>query len=328
MPLFDGSVTDLLSPLLDALDSRLDLASGEAERLFHGRGHCFPGLEAVTLDWLPPVLLVTLFAPLPDELQSRLVAHCRRRYPQLSGLAIQRRFESGAPTELAYGSLPDQHVVTEGGLRFGLKLGRNQNTGLFLDMREGRRWVREQAQGRRVLNLFAYTCAFSVAAVAGEARRVVNLDMSRGALEQGRSNHRLNAQDTRDVHFLPHELFRSWGKVRKLGPYDLVIIDPPSFQKGSFVATKDYQRVLRRLPELLAPGAEVLACLNDPAIGPEYLIEQMATLCPECRFVERLANPASFPEADAQKGLKVMRFAYAGDGQERMARQAQQMQQQ
>src|SRR3546814_21000772 len=109
-------------------------------------------------------------------------------------------------------------------------------------MRYVRRWVQEQAQGKRVLNLFAYTCGFSVAAIAGGAEHVVNLDMASAALTRGRENHRLNGHDLSRVSFLGHELFKSWGKVRKLGPYDLIIIDPPSFQQGSFALTRELGR--------------------------------------------------------------------------------------
>ena len=159
-----------------------------------------------------------------------------------------------------------------------------------------------------MLNLFAYTCGFSVAAIAGGAEDVVNLDMSRAALARGRDNHRLNGHDLGRVGFLGHELFKSWGKVRKSGPYDLIIIDPPSFQKGSFALTQDYAKILRRLPELLAEGGTVLACVNDPGIGAEFLIEGMAEQAPGLTFVERLENPPEFPEVVEGGGLKALVF--------------------
>jgi 23S rRNA (cytosine1962-C5)-methyltransferase len=168
--------------------------------------------------------------------------------------------------------------------------------------------VREQAKGQRVLNLFAYTCGFSVAAIEGGAEHVVNLDMARGALSRGRDNHRLNGHDLSGVTFLGHDLFKSWAKVINNGPYDLVIIDPPSFQKGSFLLTKDYQRVLRRLPELLTAQGTVLACMNDPAFGEDFLIDGVTREAPGLHFVQRLANPPEFPDVDPQSGLKALVF--------------------
>ena len=110
------------------------------------------------------------------------------------------------------------------------------------------------------------------------------------------------------VSFLGHDLFKSWGKVIGKGPYDLVIIDPPSFQKGSFLLTKDYQRVLRRLPELLSPQGTVLACMNDPAFGADFLIDGVTREAPSLRFEQRLENPPEFPDADVECGLKALVF--------------------
>jgi 23S rRNA (cytosine1962-C5)-methyltransferase len=91
----------------------------------------------------------------------------------------------------------------------------------------------------------------------------------------------------------------------------LVIIDPPSFQKGSFLLTKDYQRVLRRLPELLSADGTVLACMNDPALGPGFLIDSVMREAPSLRFEQRLDNPPEFPDADVECGLKVLVFRRA-----------------
>ena len=206
------------------------------------------------------------------------------------------------------GAVPEPHVVEEDGLKFLVHVLRGQNHGLFLDMAEGRRWVREQARrqpGLKVLNLFAYTCGFSVAALAGGAGRVVNLDMSRGAISIGQQNHRLNALDA-GATFLPHDLFTTWGKIGRGGPYDLIVVDPPSYQKGSFVATKDYARLLRRLPDLLMPGGQVLLCLNAPELGSAFLHDAMREHAPELSFVRRLDNPPVFADVDPERALKVL----------------------
>jgi 23S rRNA (cytosine1962-C5)-methyltransferase len=230
------------------------------------------------------------------------------QHSQAQTLLLQHRYLLDSTVELLRGEAVDECVVSERGLRYKLDLGKKQNNGLFLDMRYGRDWVRANAQGTRVLNLFAYTCGFSVAAIEGGAEHVVNLDMASSALSRGRDNHRLNGHDLGRVSFLGHELFKSWGKVKKLGPYDLVIIDPPSFQKGSFALTRDYQKILRRLPELLTEQGVVLACVNDPGIGPDFLIQGMAAEAPELKFEQRLENPPEFADIDPDAGLKAMVF--------------------
>ncbi|MGR5326867.1 class I SAM-dependent methyltransferase [Photobacterium damselae] len=306
-------------PSLEAhLLSSLATPPSEVRRLFHGRGRCWQGLEQITVDYLQGQVLVSLFKePEPEFLQGlyamleNLVSQPQWQQSGATSLLLQHRDRQGSSLEVIWGDLREYQDVIESGLTYKLDLGRNQNNGLFLDMRYGRDWVREQANGKRVLNLFAYTCGFSVAAIAGGAEHVVNLDMAKSALSRGRDNHHLNQHDLKKVSFLGHELFKSWGKVRKLGPYDLIIIDPPSFQKGSFALTKDYQKILRRLPELLTEKGTVLACVNDPSISSQFLIDGMAQEAPSLQFIERLDNPPEFKDIDPEGGLKALVFKSA-----------------
>ena len=300
-----------LATLHALLEAALHEPPAEARRLLHGRGRRWPGLEQITVDWLQGVLLVSLFrAPATGELEElrRRLAELGAQWPTLR-ILLQHRYTADSQAEWLQGEPLEQLRIDEDGLGYLIDLGRRQNSGLFLDMRYGRRWVRANAQGKRVLNLFAYTCGFSVAALAGGAERVVNLDMARAALSRGRDNHRLNGHELSRVEFLDHDLFKSWGTLRKRGPFDLLIIDPPSLQKGSFALGPDYPRVLRRLPQLLASGGQVLACLNDPATGPDFLIEAMQREAPQLRFVERLDNPPEFADIDPDAALKVLLFA-------------------
>ncbi|SFD92202.1 class I SAM-dependent methyltransferase [Paracidovorax konjaci] len=164
----------------------------------------------------------------------------------------------------------------------------------------------------KVLNLFAYTCAFSVAALRAGASQVVNVDMGHGAIAIGQQNHRLNGID-HGASFLAHDIFSSWGKITRGGPYDLVIADPPSYQKGSFVATKDYARLVRRLPDLLLPGGHALLCLNAPELDMEFLHALVREHAPGMRFVERVANPAVFADVEEGRALKVGVYVYDGE---------------
>ncbi|MFN3496070.1 MAG: class I SAM-dependent methyltransferase, partial [Hydrogenophaga sp.] len=134
-------------------------------------------------------------------------------------------------------------------------------------------------------------------------------DMAAGAMATGQHNHRLNFAGSPAegrARFLVHDLFKSWGKVARMGPYDLVIMDPPSHQKGSFVATKDYPRLLRRLPELLLPGGQALLCLNAPEIPEHFLHEQLAIEAPSLVVEQRLPNPPAFADTSSDRALKVL----------------------
>ncbi|WP_088280442.1 class I SAM-dependent methyltransferase [Ideonella sp. A 288] len=285
----------------------------DARRVFHGRGGLHPGCEHWALDAFPPVFVLTSFRPAGDDELAAVHAALAQRWQQLApgqplAWVAQCRYDGRTETRLMAGSVPEPHVVTEQGARYRVHVLKGQNHGLFLDMAEGRRWVREHVAacpGATVLNLFAYTCAFSVVARQAGARQVVNLDMSDGALAIGRQNHQLNGLSG-GASFLAHDLFNSWGKVTRGGPYDLVIVDPPSYQKGSFVATKDYARLMRRLPDLLAPGGHALLCLNAPELGPAFLQDAMRELAPTLEFVQRVANPEAFADVSAERSLKVL----------------------
>ncbi len=303
--------TPTLQALLNAITSMA--LSVDAQRVFHGRGGLYPGCEHWSLDVYPPVWVLTSFLPVTDDdlaaVHSALSERLRQLDPQQTlNWVFQSRAEGRAETRLMAGSVPEPHVVTEHGLRFHVQLLKGQNHGLFLDMSEGRRWVERHAltnPGLKVLNLFAYTCAFSVVARHAGARLVVNVDMNGAAIATGQRNHQLNGL-TSGASFLAHDIFSTWGKITRAGPYDLIIIDPPSYQKGSFIATKDYARLMRRLPDLLDSGGHLLLCLNAPELGVAFLQDHMAELAPDLAFVTRLANPAVYADASPERALKVL----------------------
>ncbi|MDP6374593.1 MAG: class I SAM-dependent methyltransferase [Pseudomonadales bacterium] len=289
---------------------RLDQRADDPCRMFHGRGHCYPGLQGLTVDWFPPYVQVGVFRDFIID-EQKLAAALDASLPELDGISIQYRDGRRTHSRTLRGHVPEEVAVSEAGLRFRVRLQRNQNVGLFLDMAPTRTWLFERARGKRVLNLFAYTCAFSVAALAGGASHVVNVDMSKPALAWGRENHALNGQDPRQVTMLGHNLFKSWWKIRKLAPFDIVIIDPPTNQRGSFNAQKHSGQILKRIPEYAAPGADVLACLNSPFLGSDFLPNLMQRWCPRCNYKGMLANSADFPEAQPERGLKQALFRYA-----------------
>jgi len=284
----------------------------DACRLFHGRGHTYPGLEFVSVDWFSPVLLISLY----KEPGAEWLAQFRDEISQfdihsdIENIILQHRYLQGAPSESLKGNIAGDYYAVEKGLKFRLNFKANQNVGFFLDMAECRQVLRERVKGKSVLNLFAYTCAFSAVAAEAGAAKVVNVDMAKGALNTGRLNHQLNNIDSRSVSYLGHDIFKSWGKIRKYGPYDMVIIDPPSFQAGSFNVRKDYQKIIRKLPGLLNPNGQVIACLNSPDLSFDFLRELFTDIG---GFTEKqmIATPTSFPEADADKGLKTLLFESA-----------------
>ena len=289
----------------------LQRSAGDACRLLHGRGRTVTGWEQVSIDYFSPFLLVTLFetkdAVWVEQLGASLLDWSVDH--GIDCIALQSRFHAESALQVLQGELPRKPVAREQGLQFGLQLGERQNIGFFLDMAEARRWLRLAAPGKRVLNLFAYTCAFSVVARVAGAKRVLNLDMSSAALRLGQQNHQRNGVNA-GVSYLSHNLFRSWAKLRRAGPFDILIVDPPSRQPGSFVAETDYRRVVAKLPGLCAAQADALLCLNSPYLETAFLKELVAEFAPQLQFQERLPNPPQFVDVEPERSLKVLHFRY------------------
>lgn len=305
----DPLEAERLATVLDACKLRWTPDGDSARRLFHGRGHAYPGLEDLVVDRFGQTILVGSFGDRHAR-AGRVAGMLFSELEGVSGAAVQQRQGRGFRAEIVAGQVPEEVVVTEAGLRYLVQPLRNQNVGLFLDMAPTRAWLRAAADGKRVLNLFAFTCAFSVAAIAGGARLVVNNDMSRAALDWGRRNHELNGHDPRLVHMLPHNLFKSWTRVRTGAPFDIIIVDPPTNQRGSFNAEKQYGLVLKRLPDLAAPDATLVACLNSPFLNTDFLPGQVARWCPQASIEEKMAASEDFPDRFPDRGLKIYRYRF------------------
>ena len=302
-----------MQALLDTV-SRLNVPT-QACRLFHGRGGRYPGCEQWSLDFYPPVWLLTSHGEVSPEDITRFQSVLSLRWSEIAPehilhCVLQVRHANQTRTQLLSGSVPDPHWVLEGASQYQVQLMRSKNHGLFLDMACGRQWVHKHVHshpGIAVLNLFAYTGAFSVVALQAGASRVVNVDMSAGAMALAQANHRKN-EITKGASFWVHDIFKSWAKIQRAGPFDLVIVDPPSFQKGSFVAHKDYARVLRRLPQLVDNDGYALLCLNAPELGPEFLHQLVQTCARGFTLVQRLNNPAAFDDVASERSLKVLLY--------------------
>jgi hypothetical protein len=86
------------------------------------------------------------------------------------------------------------------------------------------------------------------------------------------------------------------------------VADPPSYQKGSFVATKDYVKVICRLPSLVTPGGHALLCLNAPELEESFSMDLVTKEAPPLELVQRLPNPPTFPTKDPSRALKILLY--------------------
>lgn len=297
-------------PVLAALSSFFQSRQRESRRVFHGRGKIHPGFEHICIDWYSPTLLITVYEP-ECHLDSILSAvEDSDIHSQVTSILLQMRYKTGSPAKTLKGKVPNRVLIFEDGLSFEVHLGTQQNSGFFLDMRPLRGWIKANSSHKNVLNLFAYTCSFSVAALAGGAKSVTNVDMSKTSLRWGLLNHSHNHQDCRSVNQIPHNIFTSWGRIKQLGRYDLLIIDPPTRQHRSFNAEKNYAAIIKRIPQVCNDGADIIATLNSPFLDKKFLLGKFARHAPTAEFIASIPASPEFRDKHPEKALKILRFKH------------------
>jgi len=300
--------TEELKTLLEQNSSNL---TEEFKRLFHGRGALYgEEWKFLTIDSIDTILSLAFYFEIDSKRETELLEMIKNflTSSRHTTLVLQRRYLNQAPTEVLIGELEEDLFILENQIKIKLNLHSNLNSGYFPDMKNGRAYIRSIAKDKNILNLFSYTCAFSLAALKGEASSVTNIDMSKGALSTGRKNHHLNNIDTSNVTFYPHNILKSFSRIKRDGPFDIVIIDPPTFQKGSFEATKDYNKIIKRLETFTKKGTIVLACLNSPDLDENFIIDIFKEFAPEFKFVKRLENVEEFKSLDENRSLKNLIF--------------------
>jgi 23S rRNA G2069 N7-methylase RlmK/C1962 C5-methylase RlmI len=199
--------------------------------------------------------------------------------PRDSLFLKQRQRQHGAAQYEKLGQSNVWREVNEGGLRFRVNLSDYLDTGLFLDARKKRALLRDEANGKTVLNLFAYTCSVSVYAASGGAREVDSVDLSNTYLEWGAVNFALNGftaekteasalsakPDSTESDVCTARLIRtdvlSFLKqaAREKLFWDIIILDPPSFSNSKSMQSdldirRDYYEIISRCLFLLSPG--------------------------------------------------------------------------
>ncbi|MBQ9817330.1 MAG: class I SAM-dependent methyltransferase [Proteobacteria bacterium] len=169
----------------------------------------------------------------------------------------------------AFAQTPDPFTATENDIRFGFDLSGNA-TGLYLDQRSNRAWIREHARGN-VLNLFAYTCAFSVCAAKSPAvTATTSIDAASAALRRGRSNFELNDISLDGHRFITEDVFKYLNRcIQNHTQFDTVICDPPSFgrfEKITFSLDESLEKLIEACLQVAAPNAVLLFSINHRKI--------------------------------------------------------------
>ena len=213
--------------------------------------------------------------------------------------------------------------IIENGLNFRVDVEQGQKTGFFLDQRDNRQRVRSLAAGREVLDGFCYTGGFSIAALAGGAKRVTAIESSAPALEVAKENLAANPLDASKIEFLQADVFSSLRTLRdKNQKFGLIVLDPPKFAPSAAQvqkAARAYKDINLWALKLLAPGGLLATFSCSGGVSAELFQSIVAGAAVdaggEAKIIERFGAAADhpvaleFPEGDYLKGLLVVRNA-------------------
>ncbi|TRO80338.1 class I SAM-dependent rRNA methyltransferase [Desulfuromonas acetexigens] len=263
----------------------IDLQETTAYRLINGEGDGLPGL---TVDRYGDFLLVQLYAE-SWRRHLPLVAQVLEQEFQPLGIYEKRRPQN---TRELQGAIPGKKYsrllagqgregrfsVLENGLNFLVDLEEGLHVGLFLDQRENRRDLMKRVAGKAVLNLFAYTGAFSVAAACAGAGRVTSVDTSAPYLNWAEENFAANRLNPRRHEFIVDDCLEALRALRQQGRrFDVVLMDPPSFsttKKSRFTTRGGTSDLVAAVLPVLEPGGLLLASSNHQKVDiADYLKE-------------------------------------------------------
>ena len=271
----------------------IDVEETNAYRLIHGASDGWPGWY---VERLGDFLLSQSEAPLSPKQQARLVelaGPVRRAYHKILSRHVRGANAVEASPQCVCGEpAPERFTIRENGIQFELSFNEGYSVGLFLDQRDNRRRLLNghvaanfplysskleiRNSKPELLNVFAYTCGFSVCAAKAGAR-VTSLDLSKKYLEWGRRNFALNSIDPAGHDFIYGDAFDWLRRLAKKGrAFDVIVLDPPTFsqskERGVFRVEKNYgELVSTALPLLKAEGV-LLASTNAADWPPEKFL--------------------------------------------------------
>jgi len=190
-----------------------------------------------------------------------------------------------------------RELVSESGLLYEIDFSASYSVGLFTDQRANRKFVRER-KPTRLLNTFAYTCAFSVAA-GHVGAETVSVDVSKSSLQRGRRNFELNGIATTSHRFVPEDVPAYLRRLAKRGEkFDTVILDPPTFGRGesgkTFRVERDFDALLSATSDIVSPGGAILLSTNFSGWTTRHLIAAASGILPPDTRFQIIPPPPDF----------------------------------
>jgi 23S rRNA (cytosine1962-C5)-methyltransferase len=278
----------VISILEKAIASRVLLIDSNHEsafRLFNGFTEGYPDLA---LDIYGHTLVINNYADDPAQNQiliQELTAFLQTSQNWLHAGIVKTRHGETQREKLGillFGTELDRKIK-EHGIWYAIDLTLNRDSSLYLDTRNLRKWLIENLKDKSVLNTFAYTGSFGVAAKKGGASRVVQIDLDREFLNLGKTSYTLNGIPIQKGDFISRDFFEQVGNMKRENKsFDCVIIDPPFFSttsKGRVDQEKESARLINKVRPLINNSGYLVAINNALFVSGNEYMQTLESLC-------------------------------------------------
>ncbi len=298
-----------------ALRQQLVPPQTDAFRLLFGEGDGLPG---VVVDVYAGFAIIVSYSPALSEVVA-WVAQALSERTEIQGVCerVTRRKDRVSELRRLSGQPPPEVVIVEEhGLRYEVDFEAGQKTGLFLDHRENRQYLRGLSRGKTVLNLFAYTGAFSVSCAAGGATHVTSVDIAAPAIEAAARNVLHNALPPAVHEGVAQDVFEFLESAARAGRrWDIVIADPPSFASSRaelFGALRAYKKLHAAALSVLTPGGLYAGASCTAQVSPDAFRQSLAEGAARVRqrltVVHEVAHAADHPYAAGHLEGRYLKF--------------------
>lgn len=252
-----------------------------AFRLVNGEGD---GLGGITIDYYQGYAVISWYNETIYQVKELILKAFLTVYPDTLGIYEKNRFETTLPeTQHIYGKVaPEPLIIKENGIQYATYLNEGWMTGIFLDQKEVRNYLASGfASGKKVLNMFSYTGAFSIASAMGGALSTTSVDLAKRSLPKTKEQFSINGIDpaSQKIHVI--DTFDYFHYAQKKGlTFDLIILDPPSFARNGkkvFSVAKNYGQLIADSLPILSKKGWIVASTNAANVSVKrfkQMIEQ------------------------------------------------------
>ena len=279
------TMVPLLQHALQARRSLFDPAHQGAFRIFNGFNE---GNPDVVVDLYGATLVLHNYADDPahgSTLVEEAFHFLTQQLPWLRAGIVKTRNAKTQPDkrgQLVFGQTPDRKIL-EHGIWYAIDLMMNRDASFYLDTRHLRQWLIGNMAGKSVLNTFAYTGSLGVAALAGGASRVVQLDLHGQFLNLAKESYALNGFSIRKTDFIAADFFPTIGRFkRNRETFDCILIDPPFFSttsRGKVDQVNESARLINKVRPLINDGGVLIAINNALYVSGKQYLGTLEALC-------------------------------------------------